>query len=244
MSLMRVLLDPAAVEGGAANPAPEPTPKPQPRILVDAAEYTNTFQRLSQLESKLATIEAEKTAALEAARAKHIEEMAKTQGATAALEEQRRQLQEERDREKERANALDRDWLSEKKDNVIASAVANRKFVSDSAREQAIALLRARFDVRRENDQVVVRDKLTGRFASESVPELMGSQEYAHFLEASSRGGSGAGGGNNPVPQPKAQPQTTDLMDSNTLLKATAARFAQGGGLSQGTGLRPVPRSA
>jgi hypothetical protein len=92
--------------------------------------------------------------------------------------------------------SLERACKTAVRERELATALAGKPLV-EGAVGQLIKLLRDDFEVYEENGgyTVTARD---GRSVAQVVAEVLGSPEYSHFCLASSRGGTGARGGNRP----------------------------------------------
>lgn len=220
---MRILRDPTA-EGGAADAArteaktteakaaetkAEAKAAEPAKIQVDPGEYSGLFRERESLRSRLAALESEKAQAVEAERNKHLQELAETKGAKAALEEQQKQLQEKYEAADKARRDIDARYLGEKKANAINDGLAGIDLIdSPAAQRQVRRLLDERFSVERDAaGKEVVRDRETGRYAADAIPDIMRSDEFAHFLKPTTTGGSGTaqkGGATQPFLEPNA----------------------------------------
>lgn len=221
-TMIRILLDPDAAAGGGGHPAPtpaptptNPTPSPGPNDPAPTPNPTPTPApapaptpdnpapptTLSVGADYLQSLLADRT------RLAEIERQAEAERARVAAERdqlvaestQHRQAFElsigERDQRiaslTDQLNGLRQSVQRERVGRTVADAMAGVQFASDVARRQAAQLLTARVAVaEREGDYVVTSP--TGTPADAYLRELIGSDEFAHFLAPQSRGGSGA----------------------------------------------------
>ncbi len=188
-----------------------------PKIEVDPVLFGKQAEELSLLKAQLAEFQKERQAAIEAERQKYLGELAAKEGASKALDEQLRLLKEEQEKRqksfeealtkaqaeaearireaKEHAAKLERDYLDEKKANFIADQMAGRQWVNAHAERDAREKLARKVTVERgDNGQLIYRGP-DGKFASESIPSLLDSDEFEHLQRPKSTGGAGVQSG-------------------------------------------------
>lgn len=197
---MRLNLNPNPEQSGGGNAPPPPAqqqaaPTPPPMVPLTVEEY----QRLRSLEGNFnalqSTVQAERDR-LEGERIKALADKGQVEQAMAELAKQKdAQLQAER----EARLAIEGQYHGEKKSSVMAAALMGVPFVSEVAAAQVKGLLESQFETRRDaSGAILVVDKVTGLPAAEVIKQQLASPAFAHFLKASTQGGSG-GGGSQPV---------------------------------------------
>lgn len=108
-----------------------------------------------------------------------------------ALQEAARVGAEGRQTMAQRLESLETQYRAEKVNSELGNALANRQFASDAAAAQVRQLLAARAELRQVNGVPTVVDRVSGRPLAEAAREALASEEFAHFLAAATRGGSG-----------------------------------------------------
>ena len=95
----------------------------------------------------------------------------------------------------------------------LGDSLAGVKFVTGAAARDAAAKLEAKLEVVSDaSGSPVVREKGTGRAVADVVKDALASEEFAHFLDASSRGG-GVGLGNRSAPSPSSSSKEPTLAE-------------------------------
>lgn len=212
---VRLLLDPAPTDGGGTTPTPPVTPPPaavappatppatppaEQMIPVPFAEYS----RLRDADRLLGEFKANEKEKLEAKETERLKVLAEKEGVERALAEQKERLTKEKDDERAERLKLDRSYLDEKRGNVVAELLGGYKL-----RPHAAGFVRRELEGRLSATRdaagtIAVRDA-NGRTAADVVKDVMGSPEFALFLEPSSAGGAGGSGTTPPAdPQPDA----------------------------------------
>lgn len=205
----RLLLNPAPVEGGGAQTptatptaTPSSTPTPAPTISISL----EAFQRYQGLETQVLEIQRAKDAEIAQKEADRVQALAQKGEIEKALELQKTGYETKLHESTNRYVDLEKQVFGERKSAVLAQSFAGRSFVGESPEAQAQAasqlqtLLESKFETVRDSaGQLVVRDKLTGRPASEVLKETLDSGAYNHFFAPRGKGGSG-GNGNSQQP--------------------------------------------
>jgi hypothetical protein len=186
-----------------------------PTIPLTVEEY----QRLIGMQAQLAQIQAEQKAALEEKEQAKLRAMAEKGQIEEAFAQSRKSWEEKVAEQAQKYNALESSLLAEKKLAVLSSAFAGRQFAGDTPEQQSIAagqlrqLLESQFVAERDaSGQIVVRDKVSLRPATDAVKEALASPLYAHFFAPTSRGGTGADASRPPAAQ-QQQTQPGSLED-------------------------------
>lgn len=216
---------PADAQGATAAPATPSAPTPatpaapaaeSPKITLSVEEY----QRLAALQSKLAEIELEKTREIEAKEQARIQALADKGEVEKAITAQRESFEAKLREAKERADALERERLADRKAAVINEALMGVEFMSQAAARDARLIHESRFEAARDaNGQVVVRDKATLRPAAEVIREWLASQdESGHYRKSSSAGGAGAKGGESRTPTPGVAEKPASFLEQMVAL--------------------------
>lgn len=214
--MRRILLDPAADAAGGgttttttmtpATPAAPATPTPTPAaatLTISADEFSALYRD----RQKLQEVETANKKALDDAENKRLLALAEKGNAEKALTDLRTAKDAEIAQEKAKTTALENTILAGAKSAALAAALLGAKFVSDAAGGQALQLLGDRFEAVRDAAGVVqVREKGTGLPASQVVKAWLESKDAAHFLDATSKGGSGSKGGDQTTPTPGTTP--------------------------------------
>jgi limonene-1,2-epoxide hydrolase len=205
---MRVLFDPdpAAAGGGtpttpaaktdppAAPPPPPATPTPTAtRIEVTPDEY----KRLLDDRNRLAEIEAQRQREVDDKENARLKALAEKGQAEEALAQLRTNKDAEVTRERDRANALEREILGDRKKVAISVGLDGVDWVSEKAARDARLILEERFEATRDAAGVVaIREKGTGKPAADVIKEWRASDDSAHYQKATTTGGAGAGATN------------------------------------------------
>ena len=230
---------PAEVTTTPASPAAEPaqttpppaTPPPPPKVELPVEEY----QRLVSLGSQLAELQRANQAALEAKEQERIKALAEKGQIEQALEALNKTHADKLSAESQRYADLERQVFAEKKNAVIAQAVAGTQFVSPFAAQQVQAIIDGQIEVIRDaNGALIAVDKTTRRPAADAIAELLGSEAFLHF-QAPKNPGGGAGQQGNRVPPPANEPKPGTVEANAAAFKAAQGRYAP-------IGLTPVRR--
>lgn len=223
---MRILLDPAPIEGGnnpnppatPPPPAPAPTPPPgpgQPPMPAMVPLTVEEYQRLRNTAVELASLQAEKARQVEEAERQKSLAIAEKEGAVKGLEVERSRYETKLTEANSRFVELERQYLGEKLATTIADALDGVKFVSPEAERQMRQLLVPQFAASRDANGVpTVRDALTGRPATDVIKEAIASKSYDHFLDPASRGGAGSSGTHRTEPSRSVSPLAAQLRES------------------------------
>lgn len=188
-----ILLNPDVAGTNAGQPAPEATPTqsaPVAPVLVTIA--ADQLQRYAADQARLRELEAAQSRIAEEAEQRRLAEVAQRQGAEQALAQQQAQVEAER----QARLALQNRYLTRERDATLATALGGMPIRSPEAAQQVQTLLRDRFEARENADgSVNVVEVGTGRPAADVIREALGSPAFAHFLNPSTQGGSGANPG-------------------------------------------------
>lgn len=181
--------------GGPVDGSTAAAKQPPPTVQLSVDEY----QRLHTLESELRELRSAQQAALDAKEAERIKALADKGEVDAALESLRRQYDDKVGESRQRYADLERQVADERRNAVVAQALAGRRFVNDHASRQAIGLLAADVEVSRGTDgRLVDVDRLTKRPAADALKDKLDSPEFAHFFAADAvAGGAAQSGGRN-----------------------------------------------
>lgn len=166
-------------------------------VSLTAEEY----RRLQSLESQLREHQRLQEATVEAKEAERLRALAEKGNVEEALAQQREAWERKHAEAQARYASLERQVFGERKAAAIAEAFHGRSFVGETAEQKAAAaamvrrLLSDEFEtVRDSSGALVVREKATGRPATEAIAERLDSPQYAIFFAPSARGGSGTDG--------------------------------------------------
>lgn len=226
-----------------ANPAPTPAAPAQapPAVNRDLTQppvgsqvpnsptiplTVEEYQRLIGVQNEYASFKAEQAAALALKETEKAKALAEKGQVDEAMKLATKQYQDQLGSMTEKYNALETSLLSEKKVATLSAAFAGRTFAGDTPEQQSIAagqlrqLLESQYEaVRDASGQIVVRDKVSLRPATDAVQEALASPMFAHFFKPTSRGGTGAD-----ASRPHAAPQQPTAPGS---LEDIAAKFRE-----------------
>lgn len=113
----------------------------------------------------------------------------------------------------------------------LGRALLGVEFASPKSGEHAAHWLASQFEVRDQNGQYAVFHKGSGLPIQQAMPQILGSDDFAFYLKAQARPGSGA---SYQAPFINAQPQS--------FFDETVQRMQQRDPLANGSGLRPIGR--
>jgi hypothetical protein len=208
---MRIYRDPAASDPAAAFSAPSPS---SPTADAFERRLADTLKRLgvAPVSAAIAPGSAlgpdpdwERVSRAELAR---LQEAAQTLDELRAeqerKEEERRikegkweelvkEYKEKLEVETRKLQERDRALKTSLRDRELTAALAQHSLVP-GASKQLLALVRDQFDVHEDGGQLVVKSR-GFEAVDDAVRQLLAQPEYAHFLRATSHGGSGATGG-------------------------------------------------
>jgi len=195
-------------------------------------------QRLRTLEGQLKEYQRLQEATLEQKESERLRALAEKGQIEEALSQQRRAWEQKHAEALSRYSSLERQVYEERKTAAIAEAFHGRAFVGDTAEQKTAAavmvrkLLQDEFEtVRDPSGALVVRDKVSGRPASEAIRERLDLPQFAIFFAPSSRGGSGSDATRPPALAHPAQPGS---------LESIASRFRDRQNQYQSFGLHPL----
>jgi hypothetical protein len=221
------------------TPSPTPSPTPPPKVELTIEEY----QRYRGLETRIADIEREKQAEIDAKEAARLAAIADKEGAQAALDQQRTTLEAKIAEREQKYQKLEQQTLAAERSAVISQALAGRAFAGETAEDQAEAarqlksILEQDVEVIRDaNGKPIAKDRLTGRPADQVIREALEGRKYAHFLARKGGDGTGGGGGDR---QSRDQQQDEPLKPGT--LNYEIERRKQINAIVGGTrGIRPI----
>ncbi|AMV37357.1 hypothetical protein VT85_07980 [Planctomyces sp. SH-PL62] len=190
---------------GAADSAPPPT----------AEEH----QRLRAMESQLKEYQRLQDAALEMKEKERLRALAEKGQIEEALDQQRKSWEQKHAEAVSRYTLLEQQVFGERKAAAITEACQGRAFVGETAEQRSAAaamvrrLLQDEFEtVREASGALTVRERASGRPASEALRERLESPQFAIFFAPTSRGGAG-GDASRPYVAPRgAQPGSLEAI--------------------------------
>ena len=174
---------PAGAPGGP--PAP-------PTIPLTVEEY----QRLRSLEEQLEEVRKIQQSALETKEAERLRALAEKGQIEEALAQQRKSWEQKHAEAVARYSQLEQQVHAERKNTAIAEAFHGRTFVGETPEQRAATaamvrrLLQDDFETTHDaSGALVVREKVSGRLATDVLRERLESPQFAIFFAPSSRGG-------------------------------------------------------
>lgn len=218
------------------TPAPEvPKPTtPPPTIALSIEDY----QRFKNLEVQMAQFRADQDKALQDKENARLKAVADKDGAEKALSEQRSSWEAKLSEQGKAIAEYETAINDERRDAVLAASLAGRTFSGSNVDDQRATtqdffdLVKPRFETVKSPSGVrEVREKGTGRLASEVLKELLDSPRYAHFFAPAN---PGKGAGTNAV-----RPAPTEEVNPNSI-EGIAARFKENQGKYLSFGLNRV----
>lgn len=176
-------------------------------------------QRLRALEAQLRDVQRQQDAALEMKEQERLRALAEKGQIEEALEQQRSSWERKHAEAVSRYTLLEQQVFGERKSAAIAEALQGRAFVGESPEQRSAAatmvrrLLQDEFEtVREASGALVVRERASGRPASEALRERLDSPQFAIFFAPTSRGGAG-GDASRPYLAPQgAQPGSLEAI--------------------------------
>ncbi|WP_165243462.1 hypothetical protein [Paludisphaera soli] len=176
-------------------------------------------QRLRALESQLKEYQRLQEATLEMKEKERLRALAEKGQIEEALEQQRKAWEQKHAEAVSRYTLLEQQVYGERKSAAIAEACQGRTFVGETAEQRSAAaamvrrLLQDEFEtVREASGALTVRERASGRPASEALRERLESPQFAIFFAPTSRGGAG-GDASRPYTAPRgAQPGSLEAI--------------------------------
>jgi hypothetical protein len=157
------------------------------------------YQRLRSLEKQLEEVQRAQQATLEDKEAERLRALAEKGQIEDALAQQRKAWEQKHADAMSRYTQLEQQIHAERKNSAIAEAFHGRTFVGDTPEQRTATaamvrrLLNDEFETTRDaSGGLIVREKVSGRPATEVLRERLDSPEFAIFFAPSSHGGSGA----------------------------------------------------
>jgi hypothetical protein len=215
---------PAPAPAAPAPATPAATPAATGMIQVPAEEF-KTLLADRQIADAARQAEAQKAAAAEAARLKAL---AEKEGVDAALKLARDQADAEKKAHQEELRTYQARLLDYHKGTELARQLTGVVWTSAAAGRDATEKLSKLFEAVDVSGQVVTRQVGTGRLPAEVIPELLKTEEFAHFVKAASTGGAGAAGTHRPGEAPKEETYPTEGHRLLALLKPQLAPTGAG----------------
>lgn len=195
----------------AATP-PVSAPTAPTAISISADE----FARLRSSDEALKAFQKQQSEAVAKAEQDRLEALAAKGQADQLLKELRETNTKLANEWNEKYTSLESSYHGEKKAAVVATATSGVQWVSDFARDQALAVINTELTtVKAADGSIQVVHKLTGRPASQYIAEQLSSAAYAHFQKATATGGSGSQGGSRPAPHEEAPKSFTEQVIAN-----------------------------
>jgi hypothetical protein len=229
--------------GGAPAPAPAapPTTTTAPAAAPPAAPAAGGMIQVSAEEYR--TLLADRTTAeqhrqAEAARAAQAEALrlkavADKDGVEAALKLAREQQADLARQHQQELGKYQARLLDYHKGTELARQLTGVSWTSPAAGRDATEKLAKHFEAVDVGGQVLTRQVGTGRLPAEVIPELLKTEEYAHFVKAATAGGAGAAGTHQPGALPKEPEAPTEghrmLLQLKPLLAPAASGSARNG---------------
>jgi hypothetical protein len=159
------------------------------------------YQRLRSLEEQLEEVRKIQQAALENKEAERLRALAEKGQIEEALAQQRKSWEQKHAEAVARYSQLELQVHAERKSTAIAEAFHGRTFVGETPEQRASTaamvrrLLQDEFETTHDaSGALVVREKVSGRLATDVLRERLESPQFAIFFAPSSRGGSGSDG--------------------------------------------------
>ena len=198
-------VDPKTAPGASSEPATPPT----------AEEH----QRLKALESQLKEYQRLQDAALEMKEKERLRALAEKGQIEEALDQQRKTWEQKHAEAVSRYTLLEQQVFGERKVAAITEACQGRTFVGETAEQRSAAaamvrrLLQDEFETVRESSGALsVRERASGRPASEALRERLDSPQFAIFFAPTSRGGAGVDASRPYVAPRGAQPGSLEAI--------------------------------
>lgn len=195
----------ATTTTAATNPT-APVAQQPPSITLTPDQY----QRFLETQAELAAVKAQQAAAIEAERQRTVDALAKKGEVEKALTDERTKWQSDIRGRDERIALLDNERLIDRKSATVSAALAGKPFVSDYAAQHVHTILSDKIEAWRDltTGEISVREKGTLKPAGEAIAAWLAGPEAAHFLVATTKGGSDSRGGSVPAPETREQPKT------------------------------------
>jgi len=196
----------------AAPPVQAPAPAPPTVVSVSADE----FARLRSSDEALKAFQKQQSEAVAKAEQERLEALAAKGEADLLLKELRETNSKLKAEWNEKYTNLESTYHGEKKVAVVATSTSGVQWVSDFARDQALAVINSELTTVKATDgSIQVVHKLTGRPASQCIAEQLASPAFSHFQKATATGGSGSQGGSRPAPMDEAPKSFTEQVIAN-----------------------------
>jgi hypothetical protein len=194
----------APTSPGPAQPtAPGPAPNAQAYVQIPAEELRGLLAD-RQVAEQARQAEAQRAAKAEADRLKAIADKDGVEAALRLAKEQQQAKEQEYQQEVARFKTR---LLDYHKRTELGRGLLGVAWASPEAARDAEAKLMAQFESVDVGGQVITRQVGSGKGPAEAIPELLKSAEYAHFLQAGTQGGAGAGGTHRAPEPPKDDPR-------------------------------------
>jgi hypothetical protein len=206
-----------------------PVEKPaDPTVTISQADLTNLWTQLNQARSRIEEIETKSKKEAEDVKAKALQELAAKDGAAAALQRQKEELEAEgRTVKGELAEVVDGLKAASKRSVVDGALVALAdRLVDPNAADYIRSQLEGRYTVEAvegQKHQFRVRDSKTGQIVSAEAAkaQVLADPKLAWALKAEAAPGATKG---NPGGRPEATPEDEPKDAGSRALKKAAAR--------------------
>jgi hypothetical protein len=196
------------------------------------------YQRLRSVEQQLEELRQAQQSALDAKEAERLKVLAEKGQIEEALNQQRTAWEQKHAEALARYSQLEQQVRTERKNAVITEAFQGRSFAGAAPEQKAATaamvrrLLQDDFETMQDaSGALAVREKVSGRPATEVLRERLDSPQFAIFFAPSSRGGSGSDGTRLPANPAPSQPGS---------LEAIAADWRNRQSRYQSFGLHPL----
>jgi hypothetical protein len=199
------------VGAAEAHSTPPPTP-----LTVDE------YQRLRSLEKQIEEFQRIQQSTLDAKEAERLRALAEKGQIEEALAQQRKTWEQKHAEALNKYSLLEQQIHGERRNMAIAEAFHGRSFVGETPDQKSATaamvrrLLQDEFETTRDaSGALVVREKVSGRPATEVLRERLDSPQFAIFFAPSARGGSGTDGTRQPANLQPREPGSLDAIVSD-----------------------------
>lgn len=212
-------------QGGPATAPPSPTATTQPTVTIPLEQ----LQAFTSSQARLAEMEAAQHAQRETLQQEQARILAQKGDLENALRLAREQSEQTLNSERQRFAQIEERAKRFALDNEISRALTTHNLVQGGA-EQLTQLWRNQFVIDNQGDSFAVRTP-TFQSVGEFISQQLARPEYAHFLRASSQGGTAAGqpvqAAQTPPASPSPSPQPRNMGEA-VILHMQGLQKAQG----------------
>jgi hypothetical protein len=212
-------------QGGPATAAPSPTATTQQTVTIPLDQ----LQAFTSIQARLAEMEAAQRAQQEAAQQEQARILAQKGQAEEALRMLREQSEQSISAERQRFSQIEERAKRYALDIEVSRALTAYNLVPGGS-EQLAHLWRSQFVVEAQGESFSVRTP-TYQSVGDFVSQQLSRPEYAHFLRASTQGGTATGqtiqAAQTPPAGPTAAPQPRNMGEA-VILHMQGAQKAQG----------------